>query len=395
MLTNKLKKLLKYLLLLFMLVLVSCSAQTNNSNKTDVVVDSKNSSGYDDRYVNNFLSQIDKSKLVKLHAKDSSIDVCESILFGKYEIDGNLSNGLEDIEWVILDISEDDKEAILISKYVLDYKAYVDAAYALKDKYQELKNIYNSNDYYEWLKVNIDAVINDIANIYGEKSEKISWETSTLREWLNKDFYNTAFSKNEKSIIKKKELVSKRFETECQTKDDVFCIDANDLGKYFNCDEAFNEQIGIIDRLYYAKSTKFATKVFEEVLETIEENKNKGSLQDSYSNYWFRSMNTQDAYTSMMSKAGLNFFSRLSHREKCTANVESRNIGVRPAICIDLSLDTIKERSTKLVEGFDNKIKFNERMFGSKKTKSDEKLKENVAENEEDVDYYYTGGKWN
>ncbi len=391
---NNLRRLSKYLLLLFIVVIIGCSVKndiTVTNNGTAIRNDEIEGNKYIDVYTD-LNNQIDESKLVNLKSRDSSIEDCESIIFGRYEIDGNLSNGLENIEWVLVDIDKDNNEAILLSKYVLDYKPYLDAAYALKNKYYELNDIYNSNEYYEWINnESIDEIRSDIAKIYGETSEKVSWETSTLRDWLNNEFYNTAFSKGEKSVIKKKELVSKRFETNYNTTDNVFCIDVEDLPKYFNCDEAFDEKWGTIKKLYYTKSTRFATKV----IEATEESKEKAATKAQDGNYWFRSMNTLDAYTARMVNVEINFFAPISYREKCAANVESRDIGVRPAICIDLSLETIKERSTKLVEGFDNKIKFNERMFGSKKTKSDEKLKKNVAENEEDVDYYYTGGKWN
>ena len=384
-------KIFKFLIILFTIVLVSCGVKiNNNNNETDIGIDSKKSSDYSDKYVKNFLSQIDESKLVKMHSRDSSIDGCESILFGKYEIDGNLSNGLENIEWVLLDINKDNNEAILISKYVLDYKPYVDVVYALKNEYKELNDIYNSYEYYKWLNVNIDSVKNDVASIYGETSEKISWETSTLREWLNKDFYNTAFSKDEKSIIKSKELLSKRFVTEYHTIDNVFCIDVNDLERYFNCDDEFNEMIRITDRLYYTKSTKFANKVLEEVTDTIGVNNNKSSLQNAKSNYWFRSMNTKDAYTSMMSNAGLYLFAPISHREKCAANVESRNIGVRPAICVDLDIAEVIKRYNEVSDDSENIIHFDKKIFGNKKFDKETEM----TIREEDIDYYYTGGEW-
>ena len=36
---------------------------------------------------------------------------------------------------------------------------------------------------------------------YHKKSQKVTWETCTLRQWLNEDFYNAAFSEEEKNRI--------------------------------------------------------------------------------------------------------------------------------------------------------------------------------------------------
>ncbi len=80
------------------------------------------------------------------------------IVFGSYEQDNNLENGSEPIEWIVL--SNDKDELFVVSKYALDCKKY------------------------------------------NEEYIEVTWETSTLRKWLNEDFYKTAFSKAEQSIIK-------------------------------------------------------------------------------------------------------------------------------------------------------------------------------------------------
>lgn len=89
-------------------------------------------------------------------------DVGDTVLFGSYEQDGNLENGSEPIEWII--IKKDNEKALLISKYVLDYKEM---------------NVENKRD---------------------------DWEVSTLRSWLNKDFYKVAFNEEEKKQMKNIEL---------------------------------------------------------------------------------------------------------------------------------------------------------------------------------------------
>ena len=80
------------------------------------------------------------------------------ITFGRYEQDGNTVNDPEAIEWQVLEV--EDGHALLISKYALDEKKY------------------------------------------NEKYENVTWETCTLRAWLNGEFYNSAFSSEEKGQIR-------------------------------------------------------------------------------------------------------------------------------------------------------------------------------------------------
>ena len=79
------------------------------------------------------------------------------ITFGHYEQDNDLANGAEPIEWVVLEVSGN--KALLISHYGLDAKPY-------------------NTDY-------IDT----------------TWETCSLRAWLNSDFLNTAFTAEEQTAI--------------------------------------------------------------------------------------------------------------------------------------------------------------------------------------------------
>ena len=79
------------------------------------------------------------------------------VTLGQYEQDNNLSNGPEEIEWLVLAIV--DQKALLVSKYGLDTKPF------------------------------------------NEIRKEITWENSTIRNWLNNEFYNNAFSSSEKNKI--------------------------------------------------------------------------------------------------------------------------------------------------------------------------------------------------
>lgn len=79
------------------------------------------------------------------------------ILFGEYEQDNDTANGQEAIEWIVMEIK--DGKALVISVYALDVQPY------------------------------------------NTTFTEVTWETSTIRKWLNNDFINTAFSDEEQAMI--------------------------------------------------------------------------------------------------------------------------------------------------------------------------------------------------
>ena len=76
----------------------------------------------------------------------------DTIKCGKYEQDNNLENGPEPIEWIDLDYDDQENKSLLLSKYGLD------------------------------------------ASQYHADGGEITWEGCSLRNWLNWDFLNDAFT---------------------------------------------------------------------------------------------------------------------------------------------------------------------------------------------------------
>ena len=115
--------------------------------------------------------------------------------FGRYE----QGNGVKPIEWLVLDRT--DKGTLLISKYALDVKPY------------------------------------------NKKYTDITWETCTLRKWLNNDFLNAAFSAEERAIISKTRVTADEnpeYDTSPgnDTNDKIFLLSITEVNKYFSSDEA-------------------------------------------------------------------------------------------------------------------------------------------------------------
>ena len=125
--------------------------------------------------------------------------VGKSVYFGSYEQDNDTSNGKEAIEWLVL--GKEENKILVISKYALDCKQYN-----------------TSKDF-------------------------VTWETCSLRKWLNNEFINSAFSEEEKAKIPTVTVSADKnpeYSTDPgrATIDKVFLLSITEAEKYFTTDEA-------------------------------------------------------------------------------------------------------------------------------------------------------------
>lgn len=126
-----------------------------------------------------------------------SLSVGDLIRFGSYEQDNDLDNGKEAIEWQVLAVEEN--RVLVISKYALDVKPFN----------------------YEY--------------------RRVTWETSYLRNWLNGEFMNNAFSPTERAQIltvinKNPDNPVSRIKGGKDTKDQIFLLSIDEADKYLNTD---------------------------------------------------------------------------------------------------------------------------------------------------------------
>jgi hypothetical protein len=121
------------------------------------------------------------------------------VKLGKYEQDNDLTNGAEDIEWLVLE--KNDEKMLVISRYGLDCQRY------------------------------------------NTKDEYVTWETCTLRGWLNNNFYETAFISEEKNVIMASTIAADAtpmYDTPAgnDTTDNVFLLSFVEAKRYFSDDAA-------------------------------------------------------------------------------------------------------------------------------------------------------------
>lgn len=122
--------------------------------------------------------------------------------FGHYEQDDDPSNGPEPIEWIVLD-KRDDGSLVLLSKCALDAKPY-----------------------------NAEYV-------------SVTWETCTLRAWLNGDFYDAAFSAEEQAKILPVTLENENNPKSGapggkDTKDKVWLLSVNEVTDVYSTEKVYS-----------------------------------------------------------------------------------------------------------------------------------------------------------
>lgn len=114
----------------------------------------------------------------------------DSVVIGNYN--GN------PVEWLVL--TSKNNSTLLISKYILDYKKFRDSTIA----------------------------------------ESTNWERSTIRQWLNEDFYNSTFSEEERSYIQISTVQDFMEDHKLgeKTEDKVFLLSHDDAWTFFKDDNA-------------------------------------------------------------------------------------------------------------------------------------------------------------
>lgn len=197
-------KKLTALLMAIILVLVcfGCSSDSVKDDERETEgIENTDTGNKDDEMPSSSSSSIDLNEEednVESQVTFKDLTVGDYIEFGKYEQDNNTSNGKEAIEWLVLDVQ--DGKALVISKYGLDVEPY------------------------------------------HSSQVDVTWETCSLRSWLNNEFINNAFTAGEKAIIPTVTVSADEnedFDTDPgnSTKDKVFALSLAEANKYFGSND--------------------------------------------------------------------------------------------------------------------------------------------------------------
>ena len=204
----------------------------------------------------------------------AAAQVGDIVSFGTYEQDGNAENGAEAIEWYVLDVV--DGKALLLSRYGLDCQKYNDEM--------------------------VDT----------------TWETSSLRAWLNSDFVEAAFSSSDLTCIADTQLDNTSAASDesgrdggNNTTDKLFCLSSTEQAKYLSI---YQSDPGYAYRI--CTLTAYAAS--------------QGAYQDDNGAcaWWLRSPGYNAQHAVYMANYG--------DRENSGAVVTQSNFAVRPALWVNL-----------------------------------------------------------
>ncbi len=164
---------------------------------------------------------------------------------------------------------------------------------------------------------------------YSEEYKDVTWETCTLRAWLNSDFYGALFTDEEKDVIKETELKNDNnnsYETEGgnDTKDYLFLLTESDIK---NIGYMFSHNLSYSDQARQAKVTGNA--------------KENGPHCDSVGVawWWLRSPGNKKSQASYVNNSGSLSFAGGN-------NVDNSGGGIRPAMHVKAANATISSTLT-------------------------------------------------
>ncbi len=229
----------------------------------------------------------------KLSKNISSANVGDIVVFGAYEQDNHVSNGKEPIEWIVL--SKDDTEMLLLSRNVLDSKQFNEGLLFIEE-------------------------LND-------------WKYSSLRKWLNNEFYYKAFDGDERKAIKENEIVTEGD----KTRDRVFLLSFDDVT---NPEYGFRIDKGA-DVNRSCRATDYAIAQgcsVSNIRFTGEEDFEDKPYDDFLKSTWWRlrSYGPQYDYAIDVGDNGYISYHDMSDYETYSEGSFSRDdIGIRPAIYIE------------------------------------------------------------
>ena len=265
---------------------------------------------------------------IKTNVESEEGDV-NLIKFGKFEQDGNESNGKESIEWIV--IEDNGENRLLLSKDVL-YAMPFDDKIFLKENNQD-------------------------------------WDKSSLRKWLNEDFFDVAFDEKEKKFIIDTQVKNGKIfginnsdepsSAGADTNDKVYILSKDEIRKYLG----FESEGG--SEKYLAKASPYAKKILDgeknkDNIAVWHKEQDYDAKDETYAEYWIRSvigytlMSAKEYFTDIVDKKGhisnhaYPYYVSKIDKSDNSAKERFYNRGVRPVIRIAGSSKQSGEETTKV-----------------------------------------------
>lgn len=224
------------------------------------------------RALGNYKDSLKKASEILFSVQQSglvNVQQGDVLYFGHYEQDNNIANGTEELEWIVLDVVEG--KALITTKYVIDSMKFHDAR--------------------------MDT----------------TWETSSIRTWLNGTFYEQAFEEEHRKYISLTTVtadLNSEYDTLTgpETEDYVFLLSLKEFETYLS---------GKPEAVCLATEYAIAKHVYIQ-------------QSDSAAWWWCRTPGMYQTYV-----AGINPGGNISYNGN---NADNSHGGIRPVIWLDLNV---------------------------------------------------------
>lgn len=248
-----------------------------------------------------FYDQIANTELLSEYSVDTRVDQMKTIKFGSFPQNNSNGNIKEPIEWIVID--KQGNKALLLSKKILINKSYND------------------------------------------KLEKVVWEKSSLRQWLNTSFYNEAFNDEEKNQIVNSKIENNNniekglnspngnfdvnIDAGNDTEDKIFILSKDEVLKYFSHGERWSGPT--VGYYLYKNALSLCSENIGEFSVSIGPGKYKSFNERPW---WTRTPGFSEGYNAIV---GISFDSDDNDANailQMSNEVTDDSVGVRPAIWV-------------------------------------------------------------
>ena len=239
----------------------------------------------------------------------SRLNIGDIVTFGQFQQEGDKEDkdkGVEPIQWEVLDIK--DGKALILSRYILDNVSY-----------NEPEGVQGS----------------------GNKERRL-WLKSDIHKWLNSDFYNSAFTEEEKSAFSQDSSIN-------EEEKGVFLLSYDEAVKYFDMKEtietdAWDKKIKMIysqkalcTATPYAdrRAQEFTLATYNRLIKECNITYDKSVIGNEYSIYWLRTSYEPEDFD--VNANTINDEGTIRPDILGFDNAKSTENGVRPAVWVNVS----------------------------------------------------------
>lgn len=191
-------------------------------------------------------------------------------------------------------------------------------------RYEQDKEIYNGEEEIQWLvlrqegdEILVVSVLGLDTLPYARGKETSDWEHSSIRDWLNTTFYQTAFTEEERERIVKKEIVQDENAAYPNTRqgnpttDYVFLLSSREYEDYMQTSN------NIAPELCYGTPSPYAVK------------KGAALYNDQYCWWWLRTSSKGNEIACTVTPYGV--------FDPNSSSIRSTSVMVRPAMWVKVS----------------------------------------------------------